>query len=50
MNTMIATLKENKKAVIGVIILVIIAGLLVNALVKKDKAPIDTTQIGRAHV
>lgn len=45
MNKMIEMLKDNKKAVIGVVILVIVAGFSVNALVKKDKAPVDTTPI-----
>lgn len=38
-------LKENKKVVIGVIALVIIAGFSVNALMKKEKVPVDTTPI-----
>lgn len=42
---MITMLKENKKAVIGAVILVVIAGFSVNALTKKEKVPVDTTPI-----
>lgn len=42
---MVDTLKNNWKVSVGVILAVIVLGLLVNGMTKKEPAPIDTTPI-----